>query len=176
MKRQSIFPILLLSFILAVVCGCSASQKPDAFLPESTDDTQTAYTASSAEETAPEKNADISEKAATDSDGSSPPTEEINELHESSPTEENAELKELIETQQTAETEEKAENIVGVFEGLEDNHTAVFSFDGAERAFYFEAPAVQTVLNEAVVGSSYTLSYRFLPSVGLVCIYEIMEN
>lgn len=58
------------------------------------------------------------------------------------------------------------ENIVGIFEGLEDNHTAIFSFDGAEKAFYFEDPAVQSVLSEAIIGSSYTLSYSYDDSLG----------
>lgn len=39
MKRQSIFLILLLSFILSVTCGCSASApKSDAALPQTTSD------------------------------------------------------------------------------------------------------------------------------------------
>lgn len=66
------------------------------------------------------------------------------------------------------------ENAVGVFEGLEDNHTAIFSFDGAETAFYFEDPAVQNVLFEAVVGSSYTLSYKYDDSLGYI-ISQISE-
>lgn len=66
------------------------------------------------------------------------------------------------------------ENAVGVFEGLEDNHTAIFSFDGAETAFYFEDPAVQNVLFEAVAGSSYTLSYEYDDSLGYI-ISQISE-
>ena len=66
------------------------------------------------------------------------------------------------------------ENAVGVFEGLEDNHTAIFSFDGAETAFYFEDPAVQNVLFEAVAGSSYTLSYKYDDSLGYI-ISQISE-
>ena len=66
------------------------------------------------------------------------------------------------------------EDAIGIFEGLEDNHTAIFSFDGAETAFYFEDPAVQNVLFEAVLGSPYTLSYEYDDSLGYV-IYKISE-
>lgn len=71
--------------------------------------------------------------------------------------------------------EENVEDVIGIFEGLEDNHTAVFSFDGAETAFYFEDPAVQDILFEAITGSPYTLSYRFDSSLGLNVIYKISE-
>lgn len=67
------------------------------------------------------------------------------------------------------------EGVIGVFEGLEDNHTAIFSFDGAETAFFFEDSAVQTVLYEAVLGSAYTLSYEYDDTLGYV-IYEISEH
>ena len=67
------------------------------------------------------------------------------------------------------------ENAIGIFEGLEDNHTAIFSFDGAETAFFFEDPAVQSVLFEAVSGSSYTLSYSYDDAKGPV-IYQISEH
>ena len=67
------------------------------------------------------------------------------------------------------------EDAIGVFEGLEDNHTAIFSFDGAETAFYFEDPAVQNVLYEAVLGSSYTLSYEYNDNLGYI-IYQISEH
>lgn len=70
---------------------------------------------------------------------------------------------------------ETVENVTGIFEGLEDNHTAVFSFDGAETAFYFDAPAVQNILFEAITGSPYTLSYHYDSSLGLNVIYEISE-
>lgn len=66
-------------------------------------------------------------------------------------------------------------DISGIFEGLEDNHTALFSFDGAESTFFFEDPAVQKVLSEAVIGSTYTLSYTYDSSTGLNVIYEISE-
>ena len=67
------------------------------------------------------------------------------------------------------------EDAIGVFEGLEDNHTAIFSFDGAETAFYFEDPAVQSVLYEAVLGSSYTLSYEYNDNLGYI-IFQISEH
>ena len=67
------------------------------------------------------------------------------------------------------------EDVVGVFEGLEDNHTAIFSFDGAETAFFFEDPSVQSVLYEAVLGSTYTLSYEYSDTLGYI-IYQITEH
>ena len=75
----------------------------------------------------------------------------------------------------SSDAEEPVEDVVGIFEGLEDNHTAVFSFDGAETAFYFEDASVQNVLYEAITGSHYTLSYQFNPDLGLNVIYEISE-
>lgn len=69
---------------------------------------------------------------------------------------------------------QETEHVSGIFEGLEDNHTAVFSFDGIETAFYFDKQNVQEVLYQAVVGSSYTLSYRYDDSLGYI-IYEISE-
>ena len=81
-------------------------------------------------------------------------------------------------TEEAAETEAATpapvEDAIGIFEGLEDNHTAIFSFDGAETAFYFEDPAVQNVLFEAVLGSPYTLSYEYDDSLGYI-IYKISE-
>lgn len=70
---------------------------------------------------------------------------------------------------------EVVEDAIGVFEGLEDNHTAIFSFDGAETAFFFEDPAVQNVLYEAVLGSTYTLSYEYNDSFGYI-IFQISEH
>lgn len=78
------------------------------------------------------------------------------------------------ESSLTAESE-IVENAIGVFEGLEDNHTAIFSFDGAETAFFFEDPSVQTVLYEAVLGSTYALSYEYSDSLGYI-IYQISEH
>ncbi len=65
-------------------------------------------------------------------------------------------------------------NVIGIFEGLEDNHTAIFSFDGAETAYYFDDPAVQEILYAAILGSSYTLSYDYDENLGYV-IYQISE-
>ena len=73
------------------------------------------------------------------------------------------------------ESIELVEDAVGIFEGLEDNHTAIFSFDGAEIAFFFEDPAVHDVLFEAVLGRAYTLSYEYSDSTGHV-IYKISEH
>ena len=67
------------------------------------------------------------------------------------------------------------EDITGIFEGLEDNHTALFSFDGVEVVFYFEAPEVQSILSEAVVGSSYHISYTYDSARGLNILYAISE-
>ncbi len=82
-------------------------------------------------------------------------------------------------TEEAAEMEAAAPaplvDAIGIFEGLEDNHTAIFSFDGAETAFFFEDPAVQNVLYEAVLGSPYTLSYEYDDSLGYI-IYEISEH
>ena len=62
-----------------------------------------------------------------------------------------------------------------VFEGLEDNHTALFSFDGVEIVFVFETPEVQAILSEEVVGSTYTISYKYDSSRGLNVLFEISE-
>ena len=89
-------------------------------------------------------------------------------------TEESAAPLETVETEEALLEPAPVEDAIGVFEGLEDNHTAIFSFDGAETAFYFEEDAVQHVLYEAVSGSNYTLSYHYDDSLGYV-IYEISE-
>lgn len=77
-------------------------------------------------------------------------------------------------TEETAAGGTAAENVIGTFEELEDNHTAIFSFDGAETAFYFDEPAVQSILFDAVIGSSYTLSYDYDDTLGYI-IYRISE-
>ena len=89
-------------------------------------------------------------------------------------TEESAAPLETVETEEALLEPAPVEDAIGVFEGLEDNHTAIFSFDGAETAFYFEEDAVQNVLYEAVSGSNYTLSYHYDDSLGYV-IYKISE-
>ncbi len=146
MKRQSIVFILLLLQVLMICIGCGSSEK-------SAESVQLAAVAQEA--------AAVTEEAAK--------------------TEEAAAAAPLLEDIPTADmsvtTEEgiaPVEDAVGVFEGLEDNHTAIFSFDGAETAFYFEDPAVQSVLYEAVIGSTYTLSYDYSESFGCR-IYEITE-
>lgn len=79
-----------------------------------------------------------------------------------------------LEEAKSSQTEGE-ENVVGVFEYLEDNHTAVFSFDDVEVPFHFDDLAVYEVLMDAVVGSSYTLSYEYDSSLGLNVIYTISE-
>jgi uncharacterized membrane protein YdbT with pleckstrin-like domain len=86
-----------------------------------------------------------------------------------------AEASSRAEAAPMEESIELVEDAVGIFEGLEDNHTAIFSFDGAETAFFFEDPAVHDVLFEAVLGSAYTLSYEYSDSTGHV-IYKISEH
>jgi hypothetical protein len=86
-----------------------------------------------------------------------------------------AEASSRAEAAPMKESIELVEDAVGIFEGLEDNHTAIFSFDGAETAFFFEDPAVHDVLFEAVLGSAYTLSYEYSDSTGHV-IYKISEH
>ena len=83
---------------------------------------------------------------------------------------------EEVELEEAASKEFKidVEEAIGIFEGLEDNQTAIFSFDGAETAFHFGDPQVKSVLFEAVSGSSYTLSYHYDDSLGYV-IYQISE-
>lgn len=95
-------------------------------------------------------------------------------LETSDVTEESAAPLEAAETEEALLEPAPVEDAIGVFEGLEDNHTAIFSFDGAETAFYFEEDAVQNVLFEAVSGSNYTLSYHYDDSLGYV-IYKISE-
>ena len=85
------------------------------------------------------------------------------------------EASEILEEQAAANSLSNAEDVSGIFEGLEDNHTALFSFDGVESAFFFEDPAVKNVLSEAVIGSTYTLSYSYDSSTGLNVIYKISE-
>ena len=146
MKRQSIFIVLLLLQVLFICCGCGSSEK-SAESP-----------AAAAQEAAA-----VTEEAAVE-EAAAPikaPAED------SSPEEE-------IIADQKASNAETVEDAVGIFEGLEDNHTAIFSFNGAETAFFFEDPAVQNVLFEAVSGSSYTLSYNYDDSLGYI-IYEISE-
>ena len=152
MKRQSIFLILLLLQVLFICIGCGSSEK--AAEPES-------FAAAAKEAAAVTEEAAIEEAAA--------PAEASFEA-------EAAPMEDSIELEESALSEERiVEDAVGIFEGLEDNHTAIFSFDGAETAFFFEDPAVHDVLFEAVLGSAYTLSYEYSDSTGHV-IYKISEH
>ena len=157
MKRQSIFFILLLLQVLMICVGCGSSDKSAS--PESP--------AAAAEEAAA-----VTEEAAETEAAAPAEASFIEEtVLEEAPAET---LEEEIIADQKATNMANVEDAVGIFEGLEDNHTAIFSFDGAETAFYFEDPAVQNVLFEAVLGSPYTLSYEYDDSLGYV-IYKISE-
>lgn len=152
MKRQSIFLILLLLQVLFICIGCGSSEKsaePESFAA------------------AVQEAAVVTEEAAV---------EEAAAPAEASFEAESAPMEDSIELEESALSEEMiVEDTVGIFEGLEDNHTAIFSFDGAETAFFFEDPAVHDVLFEAVLGSAYTLSYEYSDSTGHV-IYKISEH
>lgn len=150
MKRQSIIFILLLLQVLLICIGCGSAE-PAAQSP-----------AAAAEEAAA-----VTEEAAVE-EAAAPA--EASVVMETSIAEEK-----IIADQKASNTLEDSEDVIGIFEGLEDNHTAIFSFDGAETAFYFEAPAVQAVLYAAALGSPYTLSYHFDDTLGLNVIYEISE-
>ena len=152
MKRQSIFLILLLLQVLFICIGCGSSEKSAE--PES-------FAAAAKEAAAVTEEAALEEAAAP---------------AEASFKAEAAPMKDSIELEESALSEEMiVEDAVGIFEGLEDNHTAIFSFDGAEIAFFFEDPAVHDVIFEAVLGSAYTLSYEYSDSTGHV-IYKISEH
>lgn len=188
MKRQSIFFILLLLQVLLICIGCGSSEKtaegPAAVTEETAAGTEEAVSEEAAataevsieseEQTAYDPDsADITEETSPieTSEGNAQKNTEVSEQADT-----HSELeKEIIESQQASNTLEDIEDVIGIFEGLEDNHTAIFSFDGAETAFYFDDPAVQTVLYEAVSGSSYTLSYHFDDTLGLNVIFKISE-
>ena len=156
MKRQSIVLVLLLLQVLFICSGCGSSAPATEGSPAAVEEAAAVTEEAAAEEAAPAKT--MVEDTAS--------AEVV--LQEAAPEAfslEEAEEKEIVTN---------VEDVIGVFEGLEHNHTAVFSFDGAEEAFFFENPAVQTVLYEAVLGSSYTLSYSCDDSLGFV-IYEISE-
>ena len=146
MKPQSILFVLLLLQILLICAGCGSSDK--ASLPEPPS-------------AVPKEEAVLTEE--TDAPKTSPLIEEA--VEEAAP---------LMEEELSTEGIAPVVDVEGVFEGLEDNHTAIFSFDGAETAFYFDDPAVQNVLFEAALGSTYTLSYEYSDSLGFI-IYEISE-
>ena len=162
MKRQSIFLILLLLQILFICIGCGSAEKSAE--PES-------FAAAAKEAAAVTEEAAVEEAAApaeASSRAEAAPVEEPMELEESA-------LSEEIIADRKSSDKTIVEDAVGIFEGLEDNHTTIFSFDGAEIAFFFEDPAVHDVLFEAVLGSAYTLSYEYSDSTGHV-IYKISEH
>ena len=162
MKRQSIFLILLLLQVLFICIGCGSSEKSAE--PESS-------AAAAREAAAVTEEAAIEEAAApaeASFEAEAAPMKDSIELEESA-------LSEEIIADSKSSDKTIVEDAVGIFEGLEDNHTAIFSFDGAEIAFFFEDPAVHDVLFEAVLGSAYTLSYEYSDSTGHV-IYKISEH
>ena len=164
MKRQSIFLILLLLQILFICIGCGSSEKsaePESFAAA-------AKEAAAVTEEAVASSSAAAAPAEASSRAEAAPVEEPMELEESA-------LSEEIIADRKSSDKTIVEDAVGIFEGLEDNHTAIFSFDGAEIAFFFEDPAVHDVLFEAVLGSAYTLSYEYSDSTGHV-IYKISEH
>ena len=164
MKRQSIFLILLLLQVLFICIGCGSSEKsaePESFAAA-------AKEAAAVTEEAAVEEAVEAVPAEASSRAEAAPLEEPIELEESA-------LSEEIIADHKSSDKTIVEDAVGIFEGLEDNHTAIFSFDGAETAFFFEDPAVHDVLFEAVLGSAYTLSYEYSDSTGHV-IYKISEH
>ena len=148
MKRQSILLVLLLLQILLICSGCGSSDKAAESPAAAAQEADAVTEEAAVEEAAP------AEAAVAEAISEEPALDEAA-----------MDEKEIVTT---------VEDVVGTFEGLEDNHTAIFSFDGAEKVFFFEDPSVQTVLYEAVLGSSYTLSYSYDDSLGFV-IYEISE-
>lgn len=185
MKRQSILFILGLLLTLFICCGCSSSDNSANSESAAAAEEAAAVTEEAAGEEAaapieaPSERAAVVEEAATEEtateavlDEPAPASDVNGEIEAASPEELE---KEIIASQKASNSLENIEDVVGIFEGLEDNHTAIFSFEGAETAFYFEDPAVQTVLYEAVLGSPYTLSYHFDDSLGLNVIYKISE-
>lgn len=155
MKVRNLFLILLLlSSFLLYGCGSSSDTSEYAAMPAS-EGIAAPQEAAAGEEAAPLTESFTKEEAEAETEFQSLNDEVLEEAKSSQP--------------------EGEENVVGVFEYLEDNHTAVFSFEKVEVAFYFEDPAVQEILMEAIVGSSYTLSYNYDDRLGLNIIYEISE-
>lgn len=157
MKRQSIIFILLLLQVLLICIGCGSSD-----------------IAGESPAAAAEEGAAVIEEAAVEEAAAAAGTSAVLETALEEEYLAIAE-EEIIAAQKASNTLEDIEDVVGVFEGLEDNHTAIFSFEDAEMAFYFDEVSVQTVLYEAVLGSPYTLSYHFDDTRGLNVIYEISE-
>lgn len=152
MKKHCIFLILFISF-LYLSCGCGISKE------ESGEESAQAAKETSARS----MEATEEEVAAYDPDASlSTDSSSVSE-------------QEIPEVQSAQAITEATENISGIFEGLEDNHTAIFSFDGVEYPFYFEEADVQMILYGAILGSSYRISYRYDDTLHLNVIYEISE-
>lgn len=154
MKKHCIFLILFISF-LYLSCGCGISKE------ESGEESAQAAKETSARSM--EATEEEEEVAAYDPDASlSTDSYSVSE-------------QEIPEVQSAQAITETTENISGIFEGLEDNHTAIFSFDGVEYPFYFEEADVQMILYGAILGSSYRISYRYDDTLHLNVIYEISE-
>ena len=158
MKRQSILLVLLLLQVLLICSGCGSSDKAAESPAAAAQEADAVTEEAAVEEAAP------AEAAVTEAASEEPALDEA-AVDEAAVDEAAVDEKEVVIT---------VEDVIGTFEGLEDNHTAIFSFDGAEEVFFFEDPEVQTVLYEAVLGSSYTLSYSYDDSLGFV-IYKISE-
>lgn len=150
MKHSIILFICLLIFSVVLVCGCGSSN-------DGANDTapaaETAFSAESSPVYEPDE----------DSEGSSQSRLRSVVINED------------LETEDAFVETEEVEDVIGTFQGLEDNHTAIFSFSGIEYTFYFEAEDVEAILYDAILGSSYTFSYRFDDSLNLNVIYEISE-
>ena len=153
MKRQSILFILLLLLTLTTLCGCSSAKNTTESAKEAAP--MEASMEEAVEETVEEAATEVAEESAVSATSVTADTD--------------------TDTFERKIGDTTFENVTGVFEGLEDNHTALFSFDRVEVVFFFEDPEVQTVLSEAVVGSTYTLSYQYDAEQGLNIIYEISE-
>lgn len=151
MKRQCILLVLLLLLTLVFSCGCSSEDSA------SDDAAPLAVNETAVEEAGITENS----SPAYDPESENPESEMMTE--------------EILAEQEFKNAAENTENVTGVFHGLEDNHTAIFSFDGAESDFYFESEAVQNILYGAIMESSYTFSYRFDEALQLNVIYEISE-
>lgn len=146
MKRSIILFICLFMFSIFLICGCGSSN-------DTAEGIETAFSAESSPAYDPDENPETSAPQNARS----------------------VVITEDFETENASIEAEDVEDVVGIFQGLEDNHTAIFSFSGIEYTFYFEAEDVQTILYGAVLGSSYTISYRFDDSLNLNVIYEISE-
>lgn len=158
MKVRNLFLILLLltSFLL-YGCGSSSKDSEGAAMPASEGSAAPIEAAAGEEAAPPEENDQVM-----------PDTLAEDSVEESESSES------ILEAQKSIQPQGE-EDVVGVFEYLEDNHTAVFSFDSVEVTFHFEDSSVQEILMDAIAGSSYTLSYQYDNLLGLDVIYQISE-